>query len=545
LKDTHGHAPRHRIIALLLGLVLVAAACGSDDNDAGPDETGTDTGEETTTTGEGPERNPVKGGELIFGTESDVATLAPGEAAQPSDKVITLGIYDPLTTYVDGKISPFLAESIEGNEDLTQYTIVLREGVTFHDDTPLNADAVVKHFDRLKDPATACPCATLVGIIESMDTPDGPEGLTVVFNLGTPSVAFPDMLAGSSGYIESPTAVASGLNLKTDGVGTGPFELESFTAGESTVLVANPDYWGTDEDGVQLPYLDKLTVVPIADSGQRVAALETGDIDIFQTADSKTVKQAEDKGFAAQKISGSSSTIILLNNSKPPFDDVRARQALAYAIDKDLINERAYDGVRVPSYSGFALDSAYYNPDAGTPQYDPAKAQELVDELGGLDFALVCIPTPEADLILNIIKQLGEDVGMNITLESQEQGAYVNRMFSKGGDYEAGCFRSSHFIEPDAIRPGLTTDDAGNLVFYNSPEVDTLLDEARQTDDFETRKEKYFEVQEITGEEVPLITTLYDLFGNVYDASRVGPPPEGEPNSLGAIKPGLLYATGG
>ena len=77
-------------------------------------------------------------------------------------------------------------------------------------------------------------------------------------------------------------------------------------------------------------------------------------------------------------------------------------------------------------------------------------------------------------------------------------------MFSKGGDFEAGCFRSTHFIEPDAIRPGLTTDDAGNLAFYSNPEVDQLLDEARQTDDFDERKEKYDEVQEITGEEVPL-----------------------------------------
>jgi peptide/nickel transport system substrate-binding protein len=275
-----------------------------------------------------------------------------------------------------------------------------------------------------------------------------------------------------------------------------------------------------------------------------VTALETGEIDMFQSAASDTVVEAEDRGFAAQKISGSSSTILLFNNAKPPFDDVRARQAVAYAIDKDLINERAYDGVRVPSYSGFALDSAYFNPDAQTPKYDPEKAAELVDELGGLDFTLVCIPTPEADEILNIVKALGDDVGMNITLESQEQGAYVNRMFSKSGDYEAGCFRSAHFIEPDAIRPGLTTGDDGNLVFYSNPEVDKLLDEARQTADFDTRKEKYFKVQEITAEEVPLITTLYDLFGNVYDETRAGPPPPGEPNSLGAIKPGLLYAVG-
>lgn len=544
MKLKHGHTAWHRLTALFLGLVLVAAACGGSDGGAGGTD-GADGTDSTTTTASGPQRNPVKGGELIFGTESDVATLAPGEAAQPSDKLITLGIYDTLTTYIDGQVEPYLLESLESNAELTQYTGTLREGILFHDDTPLNAEAVVKHFDRLKDPATACPCATTINAITSIDMPDGPEGLSLVFNLEGPDVAFPNLLAGSSGYIESPTAVAGGLNLKTGGVGTGPFTLAEFSAGERVVLEAWPKYWQKDENGIQLPYLDKLTIVPIPDSGQRLSALETGDIDIFQTADSKTVKQGEDAGFAAQKISGSSSTILLMNNAKPPFDDVRARQAVAYAIDKDLINERAYDGVRVPSYSGFALDSPFYNPDGETPRFDPDKARELVDELGGLKFSIVCIPTPEADLILNIVKQLGEDVGMEITLETQEQGAFVNRMFSRAGDYEAACFRSAHFIEPDAIRGGLTTDDAGNLVFYSNPEVDTLLDEARQTTDFDERKAKYDRVQEITGEEVPLITTLYDLFGNVYDATRVGPPPEGEPNSLGAVKPGLLYATAG
>jgi peptide/nickel transport system substrate-binding protein len=547
LQDTKRHTPWLRLLTMLLGLALVAAACGDDGGGTageGTDES-TDEATDEATDSEGPERNPVSGGELVFGVEADVANLAPGVAAQPTDKVITLGIYDPLTTYVDGKVEPFLAEEVTNSEDLKTWTVTLREGITFHDKTPLNADAVVKHFERLQDPKIACPCKANADNITAMDTPDGPEGLVVEFTLKTANVAFADFLAGSSGYIESPTAAAGGTNFKTDGVGTGPFMLESYAANDRTVLVRNPDYWGKDDEGTQLPYLDKITFVPIPDASQRVTALETGEIDMFHTADSDTVGLAEEKGFAAQKISGSSSTIILFNNDKPPFDDVRARQAVAYAIDKDLINERAYDGIRVPSYSGFALDSAYYNKDAQTPKYDPDKARELVEELGGLKFTLVCIPTPEADEILQIIKTLGEQVGMEIELESQEQGAYVNRMFGKGGDYEAGCFRSSHFIEPDAIRPGLTTDDPGNLVFYSNEEVDELLDEARQTADFEERKEKYFRVQEITAEEVPLITTLYDLFGNVYDDSRAGPPPPGEPNSLGAIKPGLLYAVDG
>lgn len=546
VKETQVRSRWYRFLALMLGLVLVAAACGDDDGTASGDDGGSDdSGQETTTTEE-PERSPVKGGELVFAIEADVATLDAGKAAQNADKVITLGIFDPLTTYEDGELVPYLAETIDGSEDLTTWTMTLREGVTFHDGTPLNADAVVKHFERMVDPAFGCPCAGSVGIIGSMDMPDGPEGLTVVFTLTGPSVSFPELLSGSSGYIESPTAVAQlGDQFATKPVGTGPFKVTEFTPGERVVLEAYEGYWQTDENGIQLPYLDKLTFVPISDSGQRMAALSAGEIDMFQTADSANVADAEEQGFGVQKISGSSSTIILLNNAKPPFDDVRARQALAYAINKDVINERVYDGVREPSYSGFATDSPYYNPDAGTPRYDPEKAKALVEELGGLEFNLVCIATPEGDAILQLIKQMGEQVGMSITLETQEQGAYVNRIFSRSGDYEGACFRSAHFIEPDSIRPGLTTDDPGNLVFYSNEEVDRLLDEARRTADVEERKEKYFRVQEITGEEVPLITTLYDLFGNVYDADKVGPPPPGEPNSLGAIKPGFLYRVDG
>lgn len=545
MTSKNGHAPWHRVTAVVLGLVLVAAACGGSDDNAGPDNGGT-SGETTTSTTTGPERSPVKGGSLIFGTESDVATLAPGEAAQPSDKLITLGIYDPLLTYdADAKLTPNLAESYDTAESLDEYSITLRSGVTFHDGTPLNADAVVKHFDRLKDPATGCQCQTTIAAIESMETPDGPEGLKVVFHLAEPDVAFPHVLTGSSGYIESPTAVAGGLNLVTGGVGTGPFTLAEFSPGERVVLEAYPGYWQKDENGIQLPYLDKLTVVPIADAGQRVSALQTGDIDIFQTADSSTIQQSEDKGFAAQRVSGSSSTILLMNTSKPPFDDVRARQAVAYATDKELINDRAYSGVREPSYSAFAPDSPYFNPDAGTPKYDPEKARELVTDLGGLKFTIVCIDTPEAATVLAIVKQLGEDVGMDITIEKQEQGAFVNRIFSKGGDYEGACFRSGQIVDPDGIRGGLYTGDAGNVTFYSNPEVDALLDEGRSTADFDTRKAAYDKAQVILGNEVPVLTTLYDLFGNIYNDEKVGPPPQAEFNSLGALKPGLIYAVGG
>jgi ABC-type transport system substrate-binding protein len=442
----------------------------------------------------------------------------------------------------ENNLVPDLAKSLEASDDLLTWTMELNSGVVFHDDTPVNADSVVKHFNRLKDPATACSCLDTAKIIASMDMPDGPTGLKVIFHLATATVAFNSDLAGAFGYIESPTAIAKDPEgFKTKPVGSGPFVLTEFTKGERVVLTKWAKYWKKDDAGNQLPYLDKLTVIPLADASQRLNALKAGNIQMFQTATSNVVKQAEDAGFAAQRISGSSSTIILMNESKPPFNNVKARQALAYAIDKSVINERAYDGIRVESYSAFAPDSPYFNKKALTPKYDPKKAEALVKEIGGLEFTLECIPTPEAQEILEIIKAEGEAVGMKINLKTQEQGAYVVRMFSKAGDYEAACFRNNHFIEPDQIRDGLTTGDSGNLVFYSNKEVDRLLDEGRKTAVFEERKAAYDKVQEIIAEELPSITTLYDLFGNVYDKSKAGPPPHPEPNSLGAIKPGYLH----
>ena len=279
----------------------------------------------------------------------------------------------------------------------------------FQDDTPLNADAVVKHFDRLQDPATACPCKTTVDIIESMDTPDGPEGLTVVFNLATPSVAFPDLLAGSSGYIESPTAVADGVNLKTDGVGTGPFILDEFVAGERTVLVKNPDYWGTDEDGNQLPVPRQADDPP--DPGQRpaprrpsrpVTSTSSRRADsAHRQAGPRTRASPPRRSAAPAPPSSCSTTTSRRSTTSGPA------RPWPTPSTRTSSTSGPTTACRVPSYSGFALDSAYYNPDAGTPQYDPDKAKELVDELGGLEFELICIPTPESELITNIIKQHG------------------------------------------------------------------------------------------------------------------------------------------
>ncbi len=240
---------RHRrrrslwLVALLLVLVLVAAACGGDDDDS----SGAKTPDKGDTSGKVSDSGkPVAGGTLTFGQESDVATLDDAKAlAQPADKNISLAVYDPLMTYNDeGKLEPFLAESMQASDDLKTYTMKLRTGVVFHDDTPLNADAVIAHFKRLQDPAVNSTWKSDVAIIASMDKVDD---LTVKFNLTGPSVGFPDTLAGTIGYVESPTAVQKeGPGFDQHPVGTGPFKLTEFIPGDHVKVVKNDKYWRKD-----------------------------------------------------------------------------------------------------------------------------------------------------------------------------------------------------------------------------------------------------------------------------------------------------------
>ena len=523
--------------AIALSFGLFAAAC-SDDSSS---DTSTTASESTETTAP-VEETPQMGGTLNVGLESAISTLDPIAAlAQPADHDVALTIYDKLVSFDDeGNFAPYLAKSVTASDDLMTWTVVLNEGVSFHDGTPLNADAVVAHWARMIDPASKsnwAKTATEHGL------PVAQDDLTVVWTIAKPYVAFINDIAGTMGYIPSPTAVAAdGANFGLNPVGSGPFMVETFEAGGRVVVKKNPNYWKTDDAGNTLPYLDGINFLPIPDSAGRLQALSAGDIDLMQTADTSTVVAAEEKNFAVQKVSGSSSTVIFFNTKAEPTNDVRVRQALAYATNRQEMNDVGYKSARQISLSAFAPSSPYFNPDAQQPAYDPAKAKALLEEYGKpVNIVLECISTPEADLLLQVVKENWEAVGVTVTLKTQEQGAYVARMFSKKGDYQAACFRTGQFIEPDQWRSTVGTDEGSNLTFYSNAEVDALLAEGASTADFETRKAAYFAAAKIVAEEVPAVTTLYDLFGNIYNGDKVAGLPTPEGNALGAIKLAYVF----
>jgi ABC-type transport system substrate-binding protein len=236
------------LCALLIVFALIAASCGG--NDSGDKSAGKTTTTKAGTGGTGngtdsefnqPEQEgtPAPGGSIVFGVESNIASLDPaGSLAQPSDILTALAIYDHLIDYdAKGNLTASLATDWSSSDDLKTWTIKVRTDVKFSDGTPFNAAAVKAQFDRFLDPATKCTCAPTVAQIVSVEAPDD---ATVVFTLNAANAFWGNTLAGTLGFIASPAATQKfGADYARNPVGTGPFTLQSY---DSLVLKKNPNY---------------------------------------------------------------------------------------------------------------------------------------------------------------------------------------------------------------------------------------------------------------------------------------------------------------
>ncbi|MEJ7583360.1 MAG: ABC transporter substrate-binding protein [Acidimicrobiales bacterium] len=538
---------RVRVVAIALALLVVAAACSNDDGggSTSPTTTGKEKGDAKASSDFNQpefEGTPADGGSITFGVESNIATLDPaGNLAQPSDIDVALAIYDQLITYDDkGAFAPSLATEWTNTDDLKTWTFTLRTGVTFHDGTPFNADSVVKHFERLKDPATACACAPQVEDITSIEATDDS---TVVFTLAEPNAFFMSLLTGAVGYIASPTATEKfGADYPRNPVGTGAFSLPDYDA---LVLKKNPDYWRKDAKGKQLPHLDEIKVQPIPDARGRYNSLLSGDVDIVQTADTATVVDAVQEGsLKIQKVNGTSAVITIFNLRKPPFDDVRLRLATAHALNRDQLNRVLYKGSRQPALSPFPPESPFYDESIKWPEFNQEKARKLIAEVkaDGWDgtYTTTCIATDESRRGLAQTQAMGKAVGAKSTLEFKDQGAYVNEVFSEDPPFQVGCFRSPQSADADGFYEGLHSEGANNVLGYENATVDKALEDIRRTTDAAEHKRLLAIVQKQIVKDVPTFPILFDLFANIH-TDKVSGLAVPRPNSLGAIDFANLY----
>ena len=314
---------------------------------------------------------------VTYATQLEPPHLDPtGGAAQAIDTVVYLNIFEGLTRFTpDGTVVPLLAKSWEISEDGLTYTFTLQEGVTFHDGTTMDAEDVKFSLDRARAEESTNAQKVLFSAISDVSVAD-PQ--TVVVTLSEPNGSFLFNLAWGDAVI---VAEESAETLKTAPVGTGPYRFNEWVQGDRVELVRNPNYWG------DVPELTGATIKFISDPTAAFAAMMAEDIDAFDNfpAPENMIQFEADPRFQVIIGSTEGETILSTNNAQAPFDNVKVREALAHAIDRQAIIDGAMFGYGTPIGTHFAPHNPAYVDLTGQSNYDPDKARALLAEAGLAD----------------------------------------------------------------------------------------------------------------------------------------------------------------
>jgi peptide/nickel transport system substrate-binding protein len=496
-----------RWIAPALALVLIAAACGGggDDSSSGGGSGSTSAG------GSGNEGKPVEGGSITYGLEAETTggyCLAEAQLAISGIQVAR-AIYDTLTAPDEnGDIKPFLAESVTSNPEATVWTIKLRDGIKFTDGTALDSTVVKNNLDAYRGTYPARHPLLFTFTFNNIQSVDVVDPLTLTVTTKEPWKAFPWFLWGSGRVGMMGQAQLDSEQCNKDLIGTGPFKEQSWTVNDSFVAVKNPDYWGKDKDGNQLPYLDKITFKPLEDGRARLNSLESGDFNVIHTSDSLNIKEIREKakeGSLSDLESDKYGEVgyIMLNASKPPFDNLTARQVLAYGIDREAVNKIRAADIPTLAQGPFAPGNVGYLKNAGFPAYDAQKAKDLVaqykQETGNdLTFTLTHAGDPDTTATSQLYQQLMGKIGVKVNLQPiADQSQLINAAI--GGDFQAITWRNHPGADPDTQYVWWYNgkDADGNFTNpinfgrFDDPEINKLLDEGRTTLDEAKRKTIY------------------------------------------------------
>ncbi|CAB4862101.1 MAG: hypothetical protein F2782_02390 [Actinobacteria bacterium] len=514
------HTNRNRGIKIAASLAIVAmfaTACGGGDK--GGDQGG---------------GTPVTGGVITYGVEGKTTQFCPPKTqAAISGIMIMQSMYDTLAEPTnDGRAVPYLAKSITANADSTVWTIGLREGVTFHDGTPVDAAAVKKNIDAWTKGIL------LQFVFSNIASVDVVDPLTVTVTMKKAWVAFPWYLwtTGRTG-IAAPAQLDS-PDCDTKLIGSGPFKLKSFDPSSGDVsVVKNANYWRKG-----YPLLDGINWKVQGDSIQRMNGLQGGQFDVIHTSggkDRKTVEGFANTTITAEPAGNREISQVLINLTRPPFDDKNARLALALSQDRDAL---AAIGAGPGTTKAFqVVDSkvlGHIKDPAGYPaKQDLAKAKKLVqaykDAHGGkFEFNLQSTFDPTTQALAQEIQREGKQVGITINLpQPVDQAAIINQAI--GGAVDAFAWRNYPGADPDGLYVWFHSGSPVNFGKINNPIIDKALDDGRSEIDPAKRKADYETfVSQMSSE----ITTLWGWYTDWFVGSKS--------NITGIVGPNLPDATG-
>lgn len=442
-------------------------------------------------------------------------TLDPAYMSYVNSFSVATNIYSGLVRYRPGTIElmPDLATSWDISADGLTYTFHLRDDVMWQKGYgKFLAQDVVTSFERIINPATG---SRWQGELKNIARITAPDDVTVVFELKSPNAAFLHSISAfRQGLITNAKAVAdAGEDYGRHPVGTGAFELVEWVPGVQIELRANPDYY------LGKPPIDSAIFVVIADESVRMLALQRGEVDIAMNLQNpeiyKTLKA--NPSISTGEITTSSSHGINVNTRMAPFDDVRVRQALYYAIDRDLIAEVIWGGLATPAYSDLAPALLGHTADVPRYEYNPEKARELLAEAGypnGFKTVLYWLTTHSNEL-LGAIRAMWKEVGIDAEARLVDSGTWVATI----GSGEAPLIVSlatradpdvwySSFFHTSAFPPGL------NGTYYD--QVDDLIDAGRLESDPAKRAEIYAEIQQHTMSDLPYLPLYWPKHAHPY-----------------------------
>ena len=461
--------------------------------------------------------DPQRGGKIVYGLEAEVGEKGyclPESELAISGMQVARAIYDTLTVPdADGGYAPYLAKAIEHDDSYRRWTISLRPDITFHDGSVLDARVVKNNLDAYRGAYDGRSPLLFSFVLADIESVEAVNELTVEVTTTRPWVAFPAVLyaSGRLGIMAQAQLDAPLETCATKPIGTGPFSFVSWARNESLEVRRFGDYWQIAPDGESYPYVNAIEFRPIQNSDARIAALQQGDINVMHTSTSAdmadTLPQLRDGGLINLLVSDERTEVayVMMNSSAAPLDDRDTRLAIAQAIDRDELNERANRGFPTVAEGPFASGVLGHLDDPGFPAYDPQAAKAHVDAMkaAGRDTELSLLTSagPVAVRQAQIEKEMLEAVGFSITIEIETEADLISRVI--GGDYELAGFRNQPGEDPDMNTIWwYGQDNPVNFGRFHDDVIDENLDTGRSDPDPEVRREAYEAINEQFGEQV-------------------------------------------
>ncbi|HVM13382.1 MAG TPA: ABC transporter substrate-binding protein [Egibacteraceae bacterium] len=470
----------HRSVVVLISavLALVAAACDTGD------PVGVDDGN-----GE-----PATGGTFVAALSAEPDQLDPHLTTASPSFTINEQIYDVLVqTTPDLQFEPWLATDWETSEDQLTWTFELRDDVVFHNDRAFTADDVVFTYERIMDEETGAANAFRLANVDEVTAVDDH---TVEITLTEPS---PNLLAqlSNGGLAIVPQESVEAGTLESEPVGTGPFRFVSYTEGSNVQLEANEDYWGDGPhvEGVEFRFISEATVA--------LTSLETGEIDWTNHVPPQNTEMVRDNpDLESDAVPSTDYWYYAFNLEREPFNDPLVREALAWGFDRETLTQAAKFGAGTPNQTAIP-EGSFWSSDYAPYDYDPAVAQELLEEAGATDITLglmVSDEFPETVEAAQVLEAQWGELGVTVNIESVEFATWLDR--NTEGDYDAKLLGWLGNVDPDDYYYRQHhSEGPDNTQNYANAEVDRLLDEARAETDEDARKDLYDEAVEIIVDE--------------------------------------------